>query len=65
MIKQITHYLGALLNITHHEWLRVAYCFTIKTIAQIIFIVSSTLLTATFLDSYHIESLPLLYVITA
>lgn len=61
----LSHLTHKIFNITRHEWLRVIFSFTVKTIIQIIFIITSTILTATFLETYHIWSLPLLYVINS
>lgn len=65
MIIKFTHFLNKIFNITHHEWPRVLFSITLKTLLQIVFIIWSTLLTATFLEKYHIVNLPVLYIFTS
>jgi len=62
MLIKLTHFLNKIFNITHHEWHRVLFSFFIKTIVQIVFVIASTLLVAIFVEQFHIENLPFLYI---
>ena len=60
---KISHLLNKIFNITQYEWPRVIFWFIIKALLCLIFVLSSTLLTATFLEKFHIYNLPFLYVL--
>jgi len=59
------HFLSKIFNITQYEWSRVAFWFLLKALIYSAYVIGSTLLTATFLEEFHITSLPLLYILVA
>lgn len=61
-MKSLLHFFSKLFNITHYEWPRVLFAFVLKVSVYVVYVTGSTLLTASFLEQYHIENLPLLYI---
>ena len=56
-------FLSYFLNVAPHEWGRVLVSFFIKTITQIVFIASSTILIAIFVEHFNgVSKLPFLYI---
>ncbi|MBT4937464.1 MFS transporter, partial [Candidatus Peregrinibacteria bacterium] len=64
-MKKFLHYINVLLNVSNHEWPRILLSWLLKFFIQICFIMGSTILLALFIEQYHIENLPLLYIISA
>lgn len=64
-MNKILHIFNKLFNITQYEWPRVIFWFLLKTLIFWTYVIWSTLLTAIFLEEFHIESLPLLYILIA
>ena len=61
----LLHTINKLFNITSYEWWRVLFSFLLKTLVFTIYVISNTLLIASFLESYWILKLPILYIILA
>ena len=49
-------------NITRHEWDRVLISWILKFFLQVTIVLSGTLLTAFFVEKFHIENLPYLFI---